>query len=402
MLKPGWRMMKAFLMHCDELEMYECLERISGFMTEYPDYVPKVWEMAELFFEGGRYRTAGALYEGIVAFPEHIHFDKLAIGHFRLLQIALKADLGDFYAPLRFIPFRNWLPETYALDGLLLLAKNFAVRGRWEEAEAYADELRTLAEAAYRKRRKPGLRPRYPLQRPSIAYYGEACLLKASSLEQQERYLEAGEWTKRYADLSRFADLDGREKREAERFRELARGNLLCIEVKRGNLQAVSDYTAFLQEHEDEVLPGLTALLMSANKYDYSIDRNLQLFSERNLEPVPAKDADDGERYYHERHRYLQHCCSYAEYCCRKARYEQGMEFTLRALELAIEEKNNGILLQCTILFEKYRDHFTSGQIALFEQLCEKITGQEPMETSAFRNYFLMLVGELAEFRKLW
>ncbi|MNI32037.1 hypothetical protein D3C73_859350 [compost metagenome] len=388
----GWRMIKAFIMRCDELRMYDCLEKIPELMGDYPEYAPKIWEIAEFFFSNGKLRTATALYEGIVTFSEQFDTGKLAMCQFRLWQLALRNNFGDPYASLRFAPFRHRLPKAYALEGLLLLAKNHAVRDRWEEAEKYADELYAVVITGCHNRRKHRLKQRHIPQYSLITYYGEACLLKAAALEQQERYLESMEWIKKSTVLSRFEELDEQGRMEAERFRVLALGSRFCIEVKQGNRQIIAEYAAFLQEHESEVLRGLVALLISANTYDYSIDQLLSSFADLELQPVPPMGENGMEQYYFVRRRYIQYCYHYADYYFRRSCYDPGAEFMFRALELAIVERNYVVVLQCTILFEKHREHFTSGQTAQYEQLCEKIKSHKEPKNTVLHDYFLMLV----------
>lgn len=392
MLNPDWRIIKAFLIRCDELRMYECLEKIPELMGEYPEYAPKIWDVAEFFFSNGRLRAATALYEGIATFSEQLDAGRLAMCQFRLWQLAIRNNLGDPYASLRFIPFRHRLPEAYVLDGLLLLAKNYAVRDRWEEAEKYADELYKLILTVCQNRRKYRLKQRHTTQFPLITYYGEACLLKAAALEQQERYLESMEWIKKSAILSRFEKLDEQGRMEAERFRVLALGSRFSLEVKRGDRQIIVEYVIFMREYESEVLRGLIALLISANTYDYSIDQLLRSFTDLDLQPVPPNGEDGTEQYYIDRHSYIQYCYHYADYCFRRTCYDVGAEFMFRALELVAGERNYVFVLQCTILFEKHREHFTPGQTAQYERLCEKIKNHKEPKTTVFRDYFLMLV----------
>ncbi|GGH19580.1 hypothetical protein [Paenibacillus segetis] len=373
LVNPDWKWIQPFLVRCEKLEMYEYLKKIAILIMENNKFIPKVFETAESFYELEKLGSAAILYEGIIEVERDIRSERLAICHYRLFQIVLEHNFGSSYVAHRFIPFRARLPKTYSLNGLLLIAENFAALERWEDVEKYAEELRELAQDMYADNRRSYKKSKYRLQHPLVFYYGRALLLKSLSFEYREMYEEAKKWIMGYVDLSWFKGLDEQGRIEVQRFSMYARANLLCIEVKMGNQTVIPQYAAFLQENPDEILEGLITLLISANQHQYSIDETLQLFAIESMDITKMESTDSYYREFFHRHRYCQFCYHYAAYSFYRDHFSEGIKYTLLSLEVAIQMKNNRMMVLCMTLFEKYREHATFDQSIVYDLLCKGV-----------------------------
>lgn len=373
LFNPDWKWIEPFLLRCEKLEMYEYLKKIAIFIMSNTKFIPKIFETAESFYELEKLGSAAILYEGIIEVERDIRSERLAICHYRLFQIVLEHNFGSSYVAHRFIPFRARLPETYSLNGLLLIAENFAALERWDDVEKYAEEMRNLAQDMYEDKRRSYKKSQYTLRHPLVFYYGRALLLKSLSYEYREMYEEAKEWIKEYIDLSWFEGLDEHGRIEVQRFSMLARANLLCIEVKMGNQTVIPQYTAFLQENPGEILEGLNTLLISANQHQYSIDGILQQFSIESMDIVDVENVTSYYKEFFHRYRYCQFCYHYAVYCFNRDHFTEGIKYILLSLKVAIQIRNNRMLVLCMTLFEKYREHASFDQSIVYDLLCKGV-----------------------------
>lgn len=390
LFNPEWKWIQPFLVRCESLEMYEYMKNISILIMGNNKFIPKIFETAESFYELDKRGSAAILYEGIIEVERDIRSERLAICHYRLFQIVLEQNFGCSYVVHRFIPFRARLPEAYSLNGLLLITENFTALERWDDVEKYAEELRRLAQDMYEDKRKSYKKSKYTLHHPLVFYYGRALLLKSLSFEYREMYEEANELTKEYVDLSWFEGLDEQGRIEVQRFSMFAHANLLCIEVKMGNQTVIPQYAAFLQENPEELLEGLITLLISANRHQYSIDETLQRFAIESMDISEMVSTDSYYREFFHRQRYCQFCYHYAAYSFYRDHFAEGIKYTLLSLEVAIQMKNNRVMVLCMTLFEKYREHASFDQSIVYDLLCKGVhsnmQGQQPGSLWSFWN----------------
>ncbi|ECH9276596.1 XRE family transcriptional regulator, partial [Salmonella enterica subsp. enterica] len=148
----------------------------------------------------------------------------------------------------------------------------------WSEAEAYADELCTLAKALYDRKvwRYSDFKP----LRPLVYYYGRGYLFKSGSYEYRGMFEEAKKWIAEYADLSWFDADDETQTAVIEQFKMFAQANYLCMDIKAGDRSKIPKYVQFLEDEPDELVEGLITLIESANRHQFYIDDILDRFSE--------------------------------------------------------------------------------------------------------------------------
>lgn len=311
----------------------------------------------------------------------------VAMCQFRIFQQICGKQFGHAPSALRFIPFRNSLPTEYALEGLLLLSQNFIAQERYESAEQYADELSDLAYEIYQKRCKKWFKSKIKTSRPLLLYYGQAFLLKGISYEKRGLYDESKYWVMRYADLSWFEGTEEEKALATQRFAVLAKGNMMCLNVKSGDQEVIPDYVQFLKENPEQIIEGLINLVSAANKYKYSVDDVLDDFIKEmntfNFEII----NHSSQRELFQCQRYVQFHYHYAEYCFERKRVEIGIQHTLTSLHYAKGMKNNSIFVRSMSLFEKNRSYATIQQQNCYEELCQDIlsrTNEEQPESFDF------------------
>ncbi|MEK4510704.1 helix-turn-helix domain-containing protein [Paenibacillus sp. FSL K6-2524] len=392
----GWKWLRPLFLRCDELELYNDLRKISRIIMQNSKFIQGTFEIAESFFDQDKHNSATILFESIVDVDKGSHFERSAISHYRLFQIVLYHNFGSPYVAHRFIPFRARLPEAYALDGLMLLTENFAALERWEDVEKYAEEMHLLAYDIYQSKLKNTKKFRNSLRHPLVYYYGRALLLKSIAYEYQGMYKECMRCIAGYVDLSWFEGLNDEGRNEVERLSLFARGNMLCVQVKMGDQEVIPEYASFLRENPQEIVAGLITMLISANEYHYSIDQTLQLFSIESIESIDFVDIDSSESYYKKffsRHRFCKFFYHYAEYCFVRGHYQEGIRNILLSLEVAIEMKNNRIMVLCMTWFEKYREHASLEQTEVYDLLCKGVQNntheERPESLESFWNFLM-------------
>lgn len=375
-----WKRVRPFIMSCAELNRIDCIEKLLPVLVENTNHLPWIFTTAEMLY-AEKYMTAAALlYQQITEVERQRFSDRLAMSYYRLMKIHFDDPWKGFEAALQFIPYRKQLPESYGLDGLLTLADVYAIRNEWNVVENYADELRELASALYDNRHL--LEDDFKPERPLVYYYAQGFLYKAVSLERQRNYTESLKWTEGYSDLSWFEGLDENGRKEVERFKMFAQANRQLCMVCMGDRNSIAPYMDFIKKHPSEIVEGLTALIDTALRYQFSIDQELNMFADyiSRLKDSPLNGADQEISYREQNQiaRIARFYNKYAKYCFRNKCYNEGINNLLCSLKLSVRiGKNDGTVSETMSFFVLNRDYSTPEQEAEFAKICTEVISRE-------------------------
>lgn len=384
-LAPHWRRLRPFLLRCAELGKEGVIDRVISNLVDNLDHIPEIFDTAEILFERGHYRASAILYECVTECEKYCHSERLAISQFRLFEIGRKEKPALTDPLIQFLPYRNRLPEAYALDGLLLLAEAFYEFGRWKDVITYARELFALVDAIYQAKYDVLQLDSYTMKHPLVYYYGQACLLESASYEQLMEYDKALERIDGYENLEWCTKMDAAGHQAVHDFRRYAQVNRLKIEVKKGNRTVIKEYAALLKEHPQEALEGLITLLTSALHYQYSIDDVLQQFQDviNHLKSSPYT-CDTRSHGAYTPNRCPLFFYSFAVYCFQKERNSQGIDNIVHGLEASLLLRDKEMMIQCMALFELYRQYANRGQQEQLLESCNKMIACDKQDSLTF------------------
>jgi hypothetical protein len=398
-LKFAWPKTFRYLIHCAKKSLHEHL--ISGVKHCYTmkNASVRLLHLAEYLYSIGIFSAAEIIYNLLLkanADEEDTFLamsrENISLCQFRIFQQACNTQFGHAPSALRFIPFRNSLPTKYALEGLLLLSQNFIAQERYESAESYANELTNIAYHVNKKKRSFWMYPSIKTIRPLITYYGNSLLIKGICYEMRGMYNEAKQSITKYGDLSWFASRDQEEALAVQRFKVIAEGKMMCLNIKSGDWTEIEKYIDFLKNYPEQIIDGLITLLSSANEQQYCIDDMLKEFTKQietfnneiiyySIQKEPLQCQQYVQFHYH-----------YAIYCFERGKEEQGIEHTLTSLQYARGMKNNRIFINSMSLFEKYRSYATTQQQHCYEELCQNILNETNEESSFSYNFFWQMM----------
>ncbi|MBO8163658.1 MAG: helix-turn-helix transcriptional regulator [Brevibacillus sp.] len=364
-----------FLIRCAELDREDLIERVVSLLMENPKNVSILYAVGEQLFEAGKRKESSLFYRLVIDNEKDNHSDRYLISQYRLFRASLGTDVEENWkAVIRFEPYRHKLPENYRLDALLQLANVCFTLHRWKDVERYADELRELAKVVYqhelRKKRRNITNEPLQTERHLVVYYGQGHLLKSEALEKQGHYDKAREYILGYAELGWFELLDETGIKEVEKFRLWARANLYTLDILMGNTTILPEYVDFLADHPNELLPGLTTIIESANKYKFSIDSVLDRFSDQISNFSTYQGSINKERLF--RFRY-----ELAIYRLQIGEYTNGIDDVLKCLDLSTEMNDCYSFIQAVALFEAYRTYITDKQEKKFKSIMKEVSRDE-------------------------
>lgn len=361
-----------YLIRCAEIGLHDCIQQTVSRLLEHRKNVDILFSVAEQLFESGKHKESVPYYNLVIENEKDCHTDRFAISQYRLFRALQGIDAEENWkAVIRFEPYRNRLPESYQLDGLLHLRKACFMLQKWKEVEKYADELRALAMRVYQeelRKRKSG-KPFEPLktERHLVVYYGQGFLAKGVALQMQGLYEEAKKYIQGYADLDWFELLDDVGRREVERFKLWAKANLYTCDLLLGQTHILDEYLDFLEKNPDELRAGLLTVMEAACKYDIDIDHVLERYSKEMRRFCEHQDQVNITRF-------INFCYYKAEYELKKGRINQALKEILCCLNLADRLKDHQAFKRCAALFWELRHHATEQHERVYHKLLRRLS----------------------------
>ncbi|USB33805.1 DNA-binding protein [Paenibacillus sp. YPG26] len=382
--KVSRRRLEPYLIRCAELNKEECLKAAIVRLLETPKPIGILFDIGEKLYQKGRIAESALFHEAVAEMEKDSHSERLAISQYRLFMGKQGPDAEENWkAVIRFEPFRKRLPENHQLDALLKLANVCFTLHKWKEVEKYSDELRALAQAVYREQLRRKVREKscevLDTERHLVVYYGQGYLLKTVALQKQDLYDKAKKYVTGYADLSWFENLNEIGWMEVKKFKVWARANAYTLEMLTGNIDILPDYCQFLQDHPEEILPGLLTIVESANKYGFYADPVIEQCSQV-IQKLNNQNPIEVDRHYSYRYQL-------SIYHFRKNQYIEGIAHILVALKLAYLQNNDRDVIQSVTLFEAYRAHASEQQKREYQLLMEEIRSKEKGYPTVGRRY---------------
>jgi len=317
----------------------------------------ELFEKAESLFAHGKWQPATELYEEIVKLnDEGTVTDEIVMCYFRIFYMTNETKPGNTEEMLRFIPFRYRLPNEHKLEGLYLLARSYAVLDRWDEVRQYATEMLMYVEPLLKKQNESMYRRRLVYRRSIVAYYGEGLMMMSEAYESEMAYSEARECLESCFHMPLFNDALPEDIVEVERISLLAKGRLLALELKTGQLDRLPQLVFLMEEYPQLRLEGLIAYLIAANKYGFALDPTLEDML-HHFTDFPPVSMLYGENHIRERDLYSQVYYQSAVYWLDRGSQKRGASQLLRSIKISLSLKNQHRLIACLTLFEKHRHH---------------------------------------------
>ncbi|PNQ85032.1 DNA-binding protein [Paenibacillus polymyxa] len=377
--KGHWKRIKPFLLRCVELGRKECIQRVLSRLTEDLSYVSTVFEFAEELHKDGKEKESVPFYECVIENERYYHSERLAISQYRLFCYSLTEDLeSSLKAAIKFDPFRKSLPENYQLDGLLKLTNVYFNTSNWENAIKYAKELRTSAISVYHQQVYSCSKNRNPdnfnSEKPLVVYYGLGYLLHGNALENQGMYEEALKFIPYYEDLSWFEGLDENGLQGVKMLQLWAKANLLNLKVLIGDVSSLVAYVELLQKNPQEISHGLISIIESANKYNFSLENVLNVFSDEIADYKKFVSAPSHYQISTLLWNYSRLYLELARYYFNTGRYSEAIENIIKSLRVSTQLNTKSTFIKgVTLLFEKLIGHITHEQLTEYEKVLEEV-----------------------------
>ncbi|AIG24921.1 hypothetical protein EGH10_08750 [Brevibacillus laterosporus] len=85
---------------------------------------------------------------------------------------------------------------------------------------------------------------------------------------------------------------------------EGTKANVYTLDLFSGNINILTDYVDFLENHSEEILPALITIVQSANIFKFSIDDILERFSDSIISFDSYRDPINVSRYLYHKSKY--------------------------------------------------------------------------------------------------
>lgn len=344
--KTNWRRVSALLIRCIELHRNVLIDRILCLLLEDISYLNHVFELAEELIVDNPSDSVMQLYECVVSNERNYQAERLAISHYRIFRYSIKRDIKqNFIAAVTFQVFCDRLPSYMQLDAWLNLSNIYYAVQEWELVNNCGNQLISITENIYSQQKHSSI----DSERPFVKYVGQAYLCKAIFHQKNGNYDKAIIYTKKYSDLGWLCDLKIEDKKEIEKFKIFARGNLFGIELYRGNFNVLQEYAKFLEVHPHETIAGLLNILTTANQYNVCVDYVLKKFR-----PFILKNLynDTYIKKFIVDNQYTNLCYQLALYQSKRSNHSKDLKSTLLLFEKALQKCNISLTLDYTSLLQ--------------------------------------------------
>ncbi|WP_037286978.1 helix-turn-helix domain-containing protein [Saccharibacillus sacchari] len=287
---------EKLLKRCGKLGLTHHLLHVIERLEDNAYYVPVVFNVAEELSKDGMGEAASLLYDWIVTLTTEIPQSLLATCHYRIFRSAMSLD-SDLNLKIlyRFLPFYPYLPTHLYLDASINALHILYNQRKFEELDVMSDKFILFCIQLFGTANTPNFKAmdRYKnlCERHPVVYYGQAYLAKQCALEGFKKYREAQAYCNKYGELRWFDDGSEAAHKELSKFAIFAQANFWNFELLQGNMNVLPDYTAFLEDHPEELIPGLITILESANAFNFPIDYFVERFEHKLEELLENPDG---------------------------------------------------------------------------------------------------------------
>ncbi|RRJ66843.1 XRE family transcriptional regulator [Paenibacillus oralis] len=363
---PDWRRVGPLIRHCAELDKLDSIREIVGLLLDYLFYAPLLFDLAEEFYEEGKYAAAEILYENVAMSERNQHSERLAMCQYRLFLIRQGTDQElNYQAAIQFEPFVERLDEMDQLDALRDLASAYRALRRWDKVEKIIQMLELKAKICYFSERHQRAGALRKTSRPLFYYLAYTYLLRSNVCELRGDYEQALRFNQLYIDLSWVKENDKETQHWKNQFQEWGHVNTLLIRLSSGDVSVLPDYVANIEPRKDEIVLSLLNIMEAANRYDFKVDDVLQCFEEeiKSIATQPKALGVYSQQMISDRVSRL--LIELAAYYLRKGKYSEGFKYLIDSLEkyCSLNINTRSSLIKYVELFERYKS-FASPQVA--------------------------------------
>jgi len=255
-------------------------------------------------------------------------------------------------------------------------------QSNWDEADRVANQILFMTERMNETKKKWGelvIPLNQMIKRPLIFYFGYGFLAKSIVFQKYGLFDLAREYIAKYADLGSWYENPTDEDIEIiERFKGFAKANGYAVDLLSGKQEILNEYIDFIQENEEETLPGLITIFEAANlnkwivdEYYYnSIPEQLDTFSE--LE-------DLGNRVY-----YVKLLNQLAIYNFNQRRYDVAINYILDYLEIGVTMDLDRGIITTIGMFENIRRIATKDQIVKYQTILQGVHNEKSISSCIY------------------
>ncbi|WP_226002422.1 DNA-binding protein [Paenibacillus sp. BJ-4] len=242
----------------------------------------------------------------------------------------------------------------------------------WAEADRVADYILSMAERSYNSRQKWGevVPLNQMLKHPLIFYFGYGYLAKSIVFQKQGLFDRAREYIAQYADLGWYENATDEDIQEIERFKGLAVANGYAVDLLSGNKEVLKEYNEFIQENDEETLPGFITVFEAANINEWNIDEYYYNIPDQ-LETFSSFE-DLGNRVY-----YVKLLNQLAIYNINQQRYGIAINYILDYLQTAVTMDLYKEFITTIAMFETVRPFATTEQLTKYQNILQGVRSHE-------------------------
>lgn len=369
---PDWRRVRPLLLHCAELDKLDCIREIVGLLLDNLLYAPLLFELAEEFYESGRFEAADILYENVAMSERNQHSERLALCQYRLFLIRQGNDQEQNYqTAIQFEPFVERLDEVDQLDALKDLANTYRSLNRWDKVEKIVQILEHKAKIYYFLERRRKGQPQKKPNRPLFFYLAYSYLLRGNIYDLRGDYEQALRCIQFYADLSWVKEDDKETQHWNNLFQEWAQANTLLTKISSGDVSVFPEYVAHIESKEDDIVLLLLNIMEFANRFDIDVDDILQRF-EAEIKSITKQQVSLGVYTQQQISNFISRLLiELADYYLRKGMHSIGFKYFIDSLEkyYALNINNRSSVIKYVELFERYKSFAPSQVISAYQDL---------------------------------
>ncbi|MEW4370807.1 hypothetical protein [Paenibacillus kandeliae] len=338
---PHWKKLKPLVYRCLQPQFQKQLKHILDLLMESNINLSKLFVFTENWFEEGYREELLLCYKYVIKFEKYNYSEHTILSRYRIFYIESSNNdfEKDLHAAIEFGTYYGELDANYRLDALLKLINIYFRHHHWDKVLELSKEMNIVSKNVYKRKlhlqKDKNGKMTFSTKRHLLVYYAQSYLMVASTLEAQGKYEEAYKKIESYKDLSWFEDLDELGKMELQKFRNFAIANELNLLILMGDFEKLSEYIEFLEQHPDEILPGLITIILSANKHDLFLNDYYDWVVEK-LDYIEASNIEDS--YYemiYSLDRLEKLYRQLAIYHFRYANYGEGIKYLSKCLAVA-------------------------------------------------------------------
>lgn len=223
--------------------------------------------------------------------------------------------------------------HIHALDKGFDLFRLSYRQNNWDEADRIANQILSLAEHLYENKKKWGeiVSPlNQMIKRPLIFYFGYGYLAKSIVYQKQGLFDRAREYIAKYADLGWYENATNEDIEEIERFKGFSKANGYAVDLLSGKRGLLKEYIDFIQDNDEETLPGLITIFEAANLNEWNIDDYYYSSIPEQLDAFSELE-DLGNRVY-----YVKLLNQLAAYSLNQRRNDIAINYMLDYMQIAV------------------------------------------------------------------